>query len=141
MGTLTVESNALLGVTFDLSNGIQVDPTRFEFVNGNTAAPGNVEVNIAGETAGTAADVVTIASNTAIAINEAGLNITATASGNRVNLVNEEDGVFGNTPVTKSTTDALTVTDMVSGVGCPVEQACARNRDCVSGDCQYGRCQ
>jgi hypothetical protein len=144
-GTLTVvDSNALLGVEFTLSNGIGADAT-FRFVDSlEPGTPDGIrEVSITGDTAGTTAAADTVASRTETAITGAELGIRASRLGdigNVVDLVNTVAGVSGNVPVAKSATDALTVTGMVGGVGCSVGQWCRRDRDCVSNNCDHGFC-
>jgi cysteine-rich repeat protein len=137
-GTITIQDTALTTGTFTLNDGVSASPlTTFEFTAGNSPQSGNVGVEIMTNTdPPTIADAPTIARRIATAITG---NFTASASGdtNVVTVRNTVAGVLGNQAiaVSPSISGALVVTDMTGGVGCPQNQYCQHNQDCISNYC------
>jgi cysteine-rich repeat protein len=143
-GTLTLVSTVpsdLDGVTFTLRPSVYAAATVFELVNGGSAHPGHVTVDVGGASGGPA---IAAAIRDAIEAQTA-LGITAAhGSGSlTVSLTNAAAaGVSGNAAIAVSDTAKLRRTGMASGLGCALGQQCASGADCVASlSCISGFCQ
>lgn len=117
--TTIVQANISDGETFTLNDGINAAIT-FEFDQSgtNTPAPGNVEIDISGDTS---ADDVASSIETAINGVAGILLITASASTNTVSLTNDNGGAQGNQVITETVSDTgFIVAGMAGGTGATV---------------------
>lgn len=141
-GSISAVSGSSLsnGETFTIADGVH-PPTVFEFAQSGTVATGHVAVDI-----GATDSAINVAARMANAINSVGdgLDVTATASGMMVLLVNNRETSLGNVALTGTVGDpGFALSGMAGGAGgdCPTGAACGSNADCVPGlACSGGIC-
>lgn len=129
------------GKTITLLDGIHSTGTVFEFDKNNSIAAGNIKIAlVTGQTAGTVATLIRDAINGVTT----SLVITASVSGTKVNLLNDQAGSFGNRTITTTHT-AFVIAGMSGGLArncaaknCTSQDDCAPDFYCDSlGECAW----